>query len=366
MTASSPVCFFGWGTLLDQCFDDLVHQIGVSPDYIVDNSPSKWGREFRGIKCVSPDYLSDLPNPVVYITIRNYESVVDQIGELAISLHACVFEKSAYKVKKIVPTSQLSVDRYICSIEPADLSNKVVMVTGASRGLGREIAKTYARFGASLLLHAKQTHHLDQVKEECEQLGVSVRLFAADLSNVIEIKELARKVQQERIDILYNNAAYSPPVGDGIYSIPIDDFRNTYVVNAIAPVILSNSILPEMLSNKFGRVVNLSTSIQFRPEVAAYAMSKSALDKYSTDMASTLKGTNVSIHLIDPGWMRTDMTGNTGPHSVESAINGILICALLGPEINGDWIIAQDYAGLSLLESVGKCRLLSKTISASI
>ena len=340
-------------------YDELVARIGSKPIYILDNSEAKWGKTYRGIPCVSPKILQDLDNPNVYITIRNYDGILEQLSKEKIGLNVCIFERSQYRLKKITPFDRLGFnDDLKEKIDIAALVGKRVMITGASRGLGREIAKTFARLGCDLVLHASNKENLRLVSSECSSFGVRVQILVADLADPNEIDELLFLIKDQEIDILYNNAAYSPPVDGGFYKISNEDFSYTYQINAIAPVRLSNILLPRMLERNYGRIINISTSVQFKPEASAYAMSKAALDKYSVDMGAKLFNTGVSMHLLDPGWMKTDMTGNLGPNSVESAMNGVILCALKGPTLNGKWVIAQDFATLTLEKSFEKCNLL--------
>ena len=97
----------------------------------------------------------------------------------------------------------------------------------------------------------------------------------------------------------------------------------------------------------------------------AYACSKAALDKFVHDLAPSLQNTGVMITLVDPGWLRTDMTGFDGPHAVESVIPGALLGALLEGDINGRWFGAQDYAGLSIEAAIHKAEFLFRPAAPS-
>ena len=361
MNSKNIILFFGWGALLEECYEELVLKIGSTPNFIIDNSESKWGQHFRGILCVPPSILNELQKPQIYITIRSYEAIINQIQKNSVAaIYACIFERCTYKVKQVVPSNNLTIkNNKITKPNTDTFSSKTIFITGASRGLGREIALAFAKFGSNLILHARKKEHLDTTAGECSRLGSKIKLYGADLSNKYEIEKLIESINNENIDILYNNAAYSPPVAEGDFKISTEDFINTYTVNSVAAVMLSNALLPKMINNKYGRIINVSTSVQYKTEAAAYAMSKAALDKYTIDMANKLKNINVSIHLIDPGWLKTDMTGNIGTSSAVSAVNGLLMCALLGNAINGKWIIAQDFSGVSLDRALEKYNIVN-------
>jgi NAD(P)-dependent dehydrogenase (short-subunit alcohol dehydrogenase family) len=114
-----------------------------------------------------------------------------------------------------------------------------------------------------------------------------------------------------------------------------------------------------MIENGYGRVVNITSSVQTRLETMAYACSKAALDKFVHDLAPSIAGTGVMLTLADPGWLRTDMTSFIGPNSVESVIPGVLLGAVLDGDINGRWFSVQDYAGLSIETAIEKAKFVS-------
>ena len=128
----------------------------------------------------------------------------------------------------------------------------------------------------------------------------------------------------------------------------------TYKVNVLAPIRLCQALIPGMKQRGFGRIVNISTTIRLRPNEMAYSCSKAALDKFVHDIRPELEGSGVMMSIADPGWLSTDMGGAQAPNPVESAFPGILLGALLDGDVQGRWITAQDYAGMSLESAAGK------------
>lgn len=109
-----------------------------------------------------------------------------------------------------------------------------------------------------------------------------------------------------------------------------------------------------MLKAGFGRVICTTSGIAGEPEQMAYAAAKAALDKYVRDLSPRLAGADVTLNLLDPGWLRTDLGGPNAPNAVESVIPGAVAAAFAGSNVNGKWISAQEFAGLSLEEAVAK------------
>ena len=226
-----------------------------------------------------------------------------------------------------------------------DISGRWVLLTGASRGIGREVAGALADKGCRLILHSRKLEHTSALVAEFSARGLTVHALAAELSDqkqVIALGEEALRISGG-IDILYNDAAVQSPWHDDMFTTVADEYSLSFQVNTIAPITLANLILPGMIERKFGRVVNVTSGIKDQPQLMAYAASKAALDKYVYDMAPHLKGTGVLMNLLDPGWLRTDLGGQEAPGSVESVLPGALVPVLLEDDTSGKWFSAQDY-----------------------
>jgi len=227
-----------------------------------------------------------------------------------------------------------------------DLRGKWALVTGASRGIGREIARGLAGQGCNLVLHGRAHQHCAELERE---LGATVKVavVAAELSVEAEVDRLVREALAASggIGVLYNNAAIMTPFRDKFAEVTADDYRKSFEVNVIAPIRITHGLLPHMLGRRFGRIVQVTSGIREQPELMAYAASKAALDKFVRDTVVRLQGTGVTMNLLDPGWLRTDLGGPNAPGSVESVMPGALMPALVQDDVQGKWFSAQDYAG---------------------
>ena len=226
-----------------------------------------------------------------------------------------------------------------------NIQNKWVLLTGASRGIGMHVAGALADKGCRLILHSRKLEHTAALVAELQARGLTVHALEAELSDqrqVIALGEEALRISGG-IDILYNNAAIQSPWHEDMFTTEAAEYTLSFQVNTIAPITLCNLVLPGMIERKFGRVVNLTSGIKDQPQLMAYAASKAALDKYVYDMAPHLEGTGVSMILLDPGWLRTDLGGPQAPGTVESVLPGALVPVLLEDGISGKFIHAQDY-----------------------
>ena len=193
--------------------------------------------------------------------------------------------------------------------------NKIVVATGASRGIGRAIAKQFALSGATIAAHYNSNH--EAAKSLLAGLpGNCHSCLPADLSDPADIEKLYMAVimQYGRIDILVNNAGVFEE--DDMASMTPADFRaywnHTIAVNLSGPAFLSHFVSAGMVKQKGGKIVNISSRGAFRgePDAWAYGASKAGLNSLSQSMAKSLAPHGVSVFTLAPGFVETDMAAS--------------------------------------------------------
>jgi NAD(P)-dependent dehydrogenase (short-subunit alcohol dehydrogenase family) len=229
---------------------------------------------------------------------------------------------------------------------PVDIKGKWALVTGASRGVGKQIAIGLAKAGCNVILHSRERANTKKLEEELARKGVLAGSIAADLGDQAAVDRMLDQAiaLSGGLDIVFNNAAIQTPSRNPYTTTPADDFRQSFEVNVITPIRITYRVLPHMREQRFGRIVQLTSGIQNQPELMAYAASKAALDKFVHDTAPSLRGTGVLMNLLDPGWLKTDMGGPRAPGAVESVLPGALVPVLVDGEVHGVLYRAQDYA----------------------
>jgi NAD(P)-dependent dehydrogenase (short-subunit alcohol dehydrogenase family) len=228
------------------------------------------------------------------------------------------------------------------------LENRWALVTGSSRGIGREIAVGLAKRKCNVIVHGREINHTRETAQLAEACGVRVAAVAGDLGTGEGIEAILRGVAQatNQVDILYNNAAIQNS-WKSVWEIPLDEWLAVFRVNLFAMIALCNALVPGMLQRGYGRIINLTSGIQDTPCLAPYSVSKAAVDKYTRDLAAELRGTNVLANYLDPGWLKTDMGGPNAEHEPATVLPGALVPALLddnGP--SGRLFAAQDFKNL--------------------
>ena len=194
------------------------------------------------------------------------------------------------------------------------LRGKVVMITGASRGLGRALALAFAREEAKLVITSRSEDSLELVAGEAEGAGAEVLAISADVSVDADVEGLVDESVRRfgRIDVLVNNAGLLGPRVP-IVEYPEDEWRRVLDANLTAPFLLSKTVIPRMPEG--GSIVNVTSgvSVEGRAEWGAYSVSKFGLEGLTQILAAELKDRGIRINSVDPGGMRTEMRAAAYP-----------------------------------------------------
>jgi len=241
-----------------------------------------------------------------------------------------------------------------------DVKNKWALITGASRGVGYELAIFMAKEGCNLILHSRNKSHNEKVLKEVSQLGVEVRSVQCELSENHSVRAMLNEIDDMGIDvdIVFNNAGVQVAYRPNFYLTPVEDFEISFQINTIAVATICYHFLPKMIKRGYGRIVNTTSGIKDQPEQAGYSASKAALDKFTMDIGTKLEGTNVMINLTDPGWCRTDLGGPDAPNDVKSSIPGVAVGAFVDDTKSGRLLSGQLFTGMSLNDAVKKAETM--------
>ena len=191
------------------------------------------------------------------------------------------------------------------------LCGKNCLITGATGGLGKEIAKEFAKNGCNLFLTGRNNDKLNSLKNELKNSvnEIKIDFEDADLSDDSEIQKLIEKVKNTfvNIDILVNCAGVFPV--KLLSDSTVEDFENCFSVNVKAAFILCKEFSQGMISKKWGRIINIASSGAYngRSKTVVYRASKHALLGLSRSLHSELKEYNVRTFCVSPGPIKTSM-----------------------------------------------------------
>jgi len=193
-----------------------------------------------------------------------------------------------------------------------DLSNKTVLVTGASRGIGKVVALKFAEAGANVIVHYNK--NLNAAEEVLKRMkGDSHSIIQADMESPDAIKIMVDKILSKfpRIDILINNAGIfeDARVAEFDYDQWQEVWKRTINTNLVGPSNLTFLVAKNMIEHGGGKVINISSRGAFRgePNAPCYGTSKAGLNAMSQSLAQALAPYNIFVYVIAPGFVETDM-----------------------------------------------------------
>ena len=229
------------------------------------------------------------------------------------------------------------------------LKNKVSVVTGASRGIGKSIAKIYAKAGAHVCCISRNKDTLDDVVESIVSNGGSASINAFNVSKSIEFQDNINDIVKEygTIDILVNNAGIT--IDKLIMRMNDDDWNKVLEVNLKGAFNGIKSVTRTMMKARSGRIINISSVVGLtgNPGQANYAASKAGLIGLSKASAKELATRGITVNCIAPGFISTDMTANITDENKENLNSQIPLGRIGNPKdiATAALFLASDEAG---------------------
>ncbi|HEY3825880.1 MAG TPA: 3-oxoacyl-[acyl-carrier-protein] reductase [Bryobacteraceae bacterium] len=192
------------------------------------------------------------------------------------------------------------------------MTNRIALITGASRGIGRACALALSAGGAKVVLAARQVEKLEEVAAEVRAAGGEAYVVSIDLASPDSIKEAFSKASKDfgRIDILVNNAGLTR---DGLaLRMKRDDWDIVLQTNLSGSFFCIQQVLPAMVRERWGRIVNIASVVGESGNAgqANYAASKAGLIGLTKSLAQELASRNITVNAVAPGFVETDMTAS--------------------------------------------------------
>jgi NAD(P)-dependent dehydrogenase (short-subunit alcohol dehydrogenase family) len=222
-----------------------------------------------------------------------------------------------------------------------------ILITGASRGIGLEFVRQYAKDGANLIATARDPDKATELARLEKASGGKIRVLPLNVGHAHSIAQLKKTLGDEPIDILINNAGISGPRGAGIDT---DAWLEVFRTNSIAPLQVSYAFHDNLKRGKDKKLVTITSVLGSTAGnsggMQPYRASKAAVNNFMHGLAREWASDGISVGIFHPGWVRTDMGGANAAVSVEDSVSGLRKrIAELNPKNSGTY---RDYANTEI------------------
>jgi NAD(P)-dependent dehydrogenase (short-subunit alcohol dehydrogenase family) len=231
-------------------------------------------------------------------------------------------------------------------MDSSESSGKVALVTGANKGLGFEMSRQLAQQELTVIIAARRLEAAEEAAAKLKSEGLKAEAIALDINDSAQIQSAVQEIKDRfgKLDVLINNAGV---MLDGEWStsnassISIDTIRKTFDTNFFALVEVTQALLPLILKSQSGRIVNMSSiegsltlhadssSFIYDSKPFAYDASKAAVNSFTVHLAHELRNTLVKVNSAHPGWVKTELGGDSAMMDItEGAKTGVQLATL--------------------------------------
>lgn len=216
---------------------------------------------------------------------------------------------------------------------------RTALITGANKGIGKEIARKLAQKGFAVFIGSRDMAKGRETSEELCREGYEATCIQIDVTDPVSIKNAFGTLSQKasHLDVLVNNAAVLEDHGEDIIKLNVEMLERTFAVNVAGPILVTQDALSYLLKAPHGaRIINVSSGAgalnDMQTYAPAYSISKTALNAVTRQFSAALQDKNVAVNCVDPGWVHTDMGGSNATRSVEKGAETIVWLATDAPQ----------------------------------
>ncbi len=193
---------------------------------------------------------------------------------------------------------------------PFSLEGKIALITGASYGIGFNIAKAFHAAGATIVFNDIKQELVDKGLASYKEEGIEAHGYVCDVTNEAQVQEMVGKIEKEvgEIDILVNNAGIIKRIP--MHEMKREEFQQVIDIDLVGPFIVSKAVLPSMMRRRHGKIINICSMMSElgRETVSAYAAAKGGLKMLTRNICSEYGEYNIQCNGIGPGYIATPQT----------------------------------------------------------
>ncbi len=230
----------------------------------------------------------------------------------------------------------------------------IAIITGANKGIGFEVARQLGSTGITVLIGARGKGRADAAVDALKKDGIAARAVEIDVSNEASVIAAAKKVGDDfgRIDVLINNAGIMTEMAAGTRpkDLSLETLKQTFDTNVFGAFAVIKHFVPLLKKSRSPRIINVSATLgsltamsdrghaMHGVNFAAYNASKTALNALTVALAKDLAAERISVNSICPGWVKTDMGGESAPRDVTQGASIIVTLATSGNPPTGTFV----------------------------
>lgn len=229
-----------------------------------------------------------------------------------------------------------------------NFENKVVIVTGGTRGIGLEIVKKFKENGANVILFGSKKETVEKTISDLKEEDILIEGYYPNLNDEVEVEDVIKKIydKYQRIDVLINNAGIS--ANKSLLDTSYSEFKNIMDININAMYNVSRIVAEYMQKQNSGVILNTSSMVSKygQPKGIGYPTSKFAVNGFTLSLARELAPYNIRVNAVAPGIINTDMVKNLPKEVIEPLIKSIPLGRIGNPEdiANAYLFLASDMA----------------------
>ncbi|ACT48683.1 SDR family oxidoreductase [Methylotenera mobilis] len=203
--------------------------------------------------------------------------------------------------------------------------NYQVLITGANRGLGLEFTKQYAKDGWRVLACCRVPKQASALQELANTYS-NIQIFTLDVADFAQVDALAQQLKDEKIDVLINNAGIYPD--SSTHQINTDDWLDAFTVNSISPYKIATAFTPHIAKSSLKKIATLTSKMGSIDDNTSggsyiYRSSKAAANMVMKSLATDLQPQGISVVILHPGWVQTDMGGSNALIDTKTSVAGM-------------------------------------------
>jgi len=250
-------------------------------------------------------------------------------------------EKSKRKILLAAAWLLIAAVPVVHAAEPADGAEReeprTVLVTGANRGIGLELARQYAEAGWRVIGTARKPESATELRE------LGARVVQLDVTDASGVERMAQELAGTPVDLLINSAGIQPLMWT-LDEIDFEAFERALAVNTVGPVRVTRALLPQLRAGRLRTIVNVTTNLSSIADNTeggfyGYRESKAALNMFTKSLAAELGKEGFTCIVLHPGWVKTDLGGPQAPLEVEESVSGMRrVIDGLQPSDNGAFL----------------------------